>query len=418
MTKKHTHQKGATLVLFVLLLSVLIALMGLALDGGYMLLQKARLQSTADASALACVINSSTCGAGGSNIFPAVNPHNFNVQTTNPVSCPLSTQSSCAKAIASATWTPFIIGFLGANNVNLSASAISGKSSSSPCVSTKQNITMSGGAIINAPICSINAGNNLSLSGGALITSNQIVYGNSLTISGGASTSSTPTKSISAFQDPFGSTTLPSLVAYSNNGTCTNCSGSSCSGGKTCIYSSGTFNSQVSVSGGATATLSPGIYNGGIALSGGATINFQPGIYAIQGGQLSLSGGTVSNGNGVSFYFSGSSAVNISGGATTNLYAPTSTQVASTGGINGMIFWQAASDNAAVNISGGSATILAGNMYLPNANLSLSGGRSVTKPYGTIIANSLTTSGGNTIYIVNTYGASGVGGNGKPILVQ
>ena len=85
MNNQRHHQKGATIVLFTLMLTVLVALMALALDGGYMLLQKARLQSTADAAVLACVINPSTCGAGGSNVFPDVNLYVFNVVTTNPV---------------------------------------------------------------------------------------------------------------------------------------------------------------------------------------------------------------------------------------------------------------------------------------------------------------------------------------------
>lgn len=60
-------QSGSILILVALMMFVLIGFMGLAVDVGFMTLQKTRLQGTADAETLASAINpaSNLCPIGG-----------------------------------------------------------------------------------------------------------------------------------------------------------------------------------------------------------------------------------------------------------------------------------------------------------------------------------------------------------------
>ena len=305
MNKIIAQQKGVTIVLFALLLTVLIGFIGLALDGGYIYLQKTRLQNTADAAALACVLNSPTCGVGGSNIFPDVNLYGFDVETTNPVTCPKTTQSGCAKAVASTTWNTFFMGILGNPTVSLSAVGVAGKViGASSCIVTESFFGANGTNIIKLNNCSASIGGNLNTtnqSGIQILNGTEgtitVFNGNSITGCGNCSPA------------PVG-TSLPLSNLPSNNiPTVPNAPAPSCSPAtKTCTYYPGTYTSAVSLDSKYSYHLTNATYGG---------------VYVFNGG-LDTNSSTVTNSaGGVSLYIPGNKGLKLTG--TVTLSAPTPT---------------------------------------------------------------------------------------------
>ena len=163
---------------------------------------------------------------------------------------------------------------------------------------------------------------------------------------------------------------------------------------------------KVSITGG-TTTLNPGVYDS-LAISGtGTTVTFNPGIYVIKGGSLTLTGGNVT-GNGVMFYVTGkdynpttgapdisdprdpmnqlppgnpgsnfgdvtiNAAMHFSPIDTTNpLYHYANPDI---NNFNGMLFYQRRADKAPVRIEGNSAAgNLTGTIYAKWAPFDIAG---------------------------------------------
>ena len=123
-----------------------------------------------------------------------------------------------------------------------------------------------------------------------------------------------------------------------------------------------------------TVTLNPGCFNG-MDLSGNVTLN--PGTYYINGDDLSFGAQANVTGNGVTFILTSSTAsanpssiaqINMNGGATLNLTAPTS------GTYNGVLVYQ--HRNAPLTnqfINGGADMRIDGAFYMPGTELTFNG---------------------------------------------
>jgi Putative Flp pilus-assembly TadE/G-like len=305
MNKKYQHQKGATIVLFTLLLTVLIGFMGLAIDGGYMLLQKTRLQNTADAAALACVINSTACGSGGSNLFPDVNLYGFDVQTTKPVVCPKTTQLGCVEAVASSTWNTFFLGILGQSTLSLHAKGIAGKNSGgATCVITDASFSTNGTNNVVLNNCSAAIGGSLNTTNNSGIVINPNTGANTITIYNGNSTTCgkcTPAPIGSAGSMPvaanFTAPTIAAAAAPTYNAST-----------KTYTYYPGSYASPVVFDKKYNYVLSSGAYGSAYVFNGG----------------LDTGSAVVTNeAGGVSIYVPGNKSLKLSG--TVTLSAPTPT---------------------------------------------------------------------------------------------
>ncbi len=138
-----------------------------------------------------------------------------------------------------------------------------------------------------------------------------------------------------------------------------------------------------------TATLNPGVICGGINLSGQSSLTFNPGLYIISGG-FSASGQVTINGSGVTFYVADGS-VNLSGGTTMTLSAPTS------GYWQGILFFQARDNFSAASLVGGSSSQLNGVLYFPGAALSFGGGAAGNAWSSTIVSKTLSLVGNTYI---------------------
>jgi hypothetical protein len=305
MNNQRHHQKGATIVLFALLLTVLVWLMGLALDGGYMLLQKNLLQNTADAAALACVINSSACGAGGSNLFPDVNLYGFDVQTTNPVACPKTTQLGCVQAVASTTWNTFFLGILAQSTFSLSAKGIAGKNSGGvTCIITNTSFSTNGNNNVMLNDCSAAIGGSFSTTNKSGIVISPNTDNNLITVYNGHPSacghcSPAPVSVSGAMPTPpsFTAPIIPNAAAPTYNAST-----------ETYTYYPGTYSSPVVFDKKYSYVLSSGLYNSAYVFNGG----------------LDTGSAVVTNGSGgASIYVPGNKSLSLSG--TVTLSAPTPT---------------------------------------------------------------------------------------------
>ncbi|MEO5375826.1 MAG: pilus assembly protein TadG-related protein [Alphaproteobacteria bacterium] len=142
-----------------------------------------------------------------------------------------------------------------------------------------------------------------------------------------------------------------------------------------------------------TVTLTPGRYCGEMSLKGNVTL--APGVYIIDDGGLTIDGGAIVTGEGVTIYLTGStpatvSTVTVNGGATVTLSAPTS------GSYSGMLFWQApgATSSGVNRFNGGATMQLKGALYFPTQEIQFTGG-ATTGPQCTKVVSRVVTFKGN-----------------------
>ena len=307
MSNLHKNQKGSVIILVALAMIGLIGFMALALEVGFMYVQKTRLQSTADAAALACLIKSTTCGSGGLNQFPEVNFYQFTVNTTYPVylvfCSPLNTQTTCAQAVASTTWNSFFGGFLGVpRTFSLAATAIARNHSNVPsCLITTGNFSANGNNAATLNNCSASIGGSLSTTqNGKIIVQN---FGGINVFNGGSAsgcTNCSPTPvSVSGPIPNLPSSTFPT----------TNIGGASL---PELDYTKCTDSQCV-----------PGIYSGVGPVTLTSDTTLKTGNYVFNSGFDNGGKKLTSGVGGVSLYILGTTALNLSSGII-NLTAPSS----------------------------------------------------------------------------------------------
>jgi len=141
-------------------------------------------------------------------------------------------------------------------------------------------------------------------------------------------------------------------------------------------------------------TLLPGRYIGGISISSQPNITFSPGIYYLEGGGLTMSGGSSSfTANGVMFYnaagASGVGKITVSGGGTV-VQSPLAS-----GTYYGMSIFQDRTSTQTITLSGGSGWNFTGTVYAKSAPLVVSGGSGATMG-SQFVADRMTLSGSST----------------------
>ena len=127
---------------------------------------------------------------------------------------------------------------------------------------------------------------------------------------------------------------------------------------------------KVNVAGQRTVTINPGCYNGGIAVSGQATLIMNPGIYYMNGGGFSFTGQGNLVANGVMIVnapSSNSDVININGTGSIQLSPPT------TGIYRGISLWQVRSSTNSINITGNGGSSMTGTFYAAHGTLNVTG---------------------------------------------
>jgi Flp pilus assembly protein TadG len=147
-------------------------------------------------------------------------------------------------------------------------------------------------------------------------------------------------------------------------------------------------------------TLNAGVYCGGITISGNAQVTLNPGTYILNGGGLTVNSANASiTGSGVMFYNTANGfsygPITLSGQPNVNLSAPTS------GTYSGVLFYQdrTITSTTTNEIDGNTNPKMVGSLYFPTTPLTISGGASPTPFVGKLIARTLTVNGNSGLFV-------------------
>jgi hypothetical protein len=366
-------ERGAVVVIVAVCMIMLIGFLGLAADAGYAYLQKTRLQSVADAEALACVVspNSAPCPVSGGDVYPAVNPYGFNVTILNPGDasfCQTSMQTGCAQATVQTTWNTFFIGLLGFKSLNLSATAVAGKNGNIPsCIITTGDFSANGNNQVGLNNCAATIGGSLSTTHKAGIT---ITGLGTISVFNGGNANQCGT----CVPNPVSVSTpipeLPSSVFPTKNldGVAlptlpyTSCKNSACI---------------------------PAIYTGGqVTLNANTTL--QSGNYVFNGGFSNAGYSLTSGAGGVSLYVAGNQTLSLTG--TVNLTAPSA--VGCKAGSEMVISHPYVSSYNSISLHGSNVNLcLNGVVNLSADNVTVGGSSANLNITGSFVAHSIRLNG-------------------------
>ena len=394
--RTHDRRSGFMLITSALSILVLGGFLGLAVDVGYLQYQKRRIQSAADAAAQGAAIqlgakasndtattegkydsgkNGFTDGANGVTVTINIPPHSGNY----------TTKTSTAEAIVKQSNPTYFMRLFDIGSVTVAARSVATVGNSPNCIyaldpSIQDAFLASGGTTTVNAGCGIyvNSSNTKGLegTGGACIDATNVNLvqsendGQFPTCAGWP----TPNYSQRVVTDPLAYLTAPTVPG-------------------TCDYTNYT-----AVNG---ATLSPGTYCGGITVQGGITVHLNTGLYILNGGGLTVSGASnlISNTGGVTFDNTSSAghsynSVNISGGSSTNLFAPTDP----TNPLAGILFFdRTGTSNDKEAISGGSGANFTGAIYFPHSEVDYTGGSAAAGDWTIIVADKVVFSGGSSL---------------------
>lgn len=211
-------------------------------------------------------------------------------------------------------------------------------------------LTMSGNASIHIPAHAVYVNSNhnqaIKSSGQAVLDAPNVWVRGSAQFSGQAHCTGVIHRTSVEFEDPCGGIVLPTGSGMTSYG-------------------------DRSISGGANVVLQPGLY-GSISVSGNSTLTFAPGVHVISS-NLSISSGCIIRGEGVTLIVR-TGSVSISGQADLLLSPPKADDLpAGQKHLAGIVLAQPPTNANSMSLSGGSAFQLLGTIYVPNAELKLSG---------------------------------------------
>ncbi len=379
---KRRTEAGQVLVLAAVSLTTLLVAGGIGIDMGYLRYQRRNMQSAADSAAVAGAgelpygdYSAAALSDAASNAFTD-GSNGITVTVTNPPTNlppgdPYQNNSNAVEVIVAQNQPTFFMKIFGVSGVPVSARAVAYLGNPKGCMyglqpgNTSVNINFAGN--LNAPKCGIIDNGNLSITGTGTVTAAYVGYSGTASIS--ATVTPAPQQNIQG-PDPLSYLTPPAASP--------------------CTYAT----TQVVNSPNPTVLL-PGVYCGGIqiALTNTGTVSFNSGLYVLTGATgLQIAGSSTVTGSGVTFYNTGSGAIDFTGGNIT-LSAPS----APIGSLPAAIlFYQDPSDASAADVSeaGSGNVTLVGTLYFPSAALTISGSNS-TATNTLIVAGSVSIVGGN-----------------------
>jgi hypothetical protein len=380
---KRRSEAGQAIAAVAVGLLVLIGIVGLAIDMGYMRFEKRRMQSAADSAAIAAAselqyypsddikIKMAAWDDSKANGFENDVNGAVVVPSSPPLDAPFAGGSNYVEVKVQQNVPTFFMRIFGVNSTSLSVTAVAELGSSRGCIYALDPASL--GITVNATVTAPNCGivNNAALSiGGGCINAASIGV---LQPFGGGCATPAPVSGIAQANDPLAYLTVPAAP--------------SC-----------TQPALVTINSAIPTTLPPCIYSGGIRVAPTNTgaVTFQPGVHYLSGIGLQSSGPSDLSGNGVTLFvcdaLSGLGAcsalgpapsVQIANTGTVTLSAPVD---GSTGGIPGILFFQHRLDAASATISGGNV-FLTGALYFPGALLTL--GANQQTPYMILVAQSI-----------------------------
>lgn len=395
-------EKGAVTVIFTLMLPIFVAFLGLAIDIGWLYVNRVKMENAADTGSLAGAFQLKR-GSGAASIQAmarhdaGLNGFTHGVDGVNvivnspPTSGNFSGDPSYVEVIVQKSIDTFFIKIVHPNPIAISGRAVAGMplTAAQTCLitlntqNTNRSLWVRDWSNAQMPNCevSVNSTHNKALT---VVGATTTLNAKKISIVGGYDIDGT----VTPLPITGAPTVLDPLAAYvpPAPGACT-------------------FTSQQIYT--TSQTINPGVYCGGILIRNTVTINFNPGVYYLVGGGLTTASNATLNGAGVTFIntfkdhylydpidIGGSGA----GAATITLSAPTSGTTA------GILFYNdPASKNKISKIgwpsAGGNKLMnLTGLLYFPSTQLNFnSGSATVGGDYTYIIAEDMNIIGNNFI---------------------
>jgi hypothetical protein len=388
------REEGQVLAMGVVLLTALLGMLGVIIDGGSYLQQRRQAQNAADAAAVAAAsalhdgasIDTATSAAKEYATANGYGNAGANTVTVNipPTAGPHKGSASYAEVIISQKPNTYFIQAVVPAANSVSGRGVAGYLPGAPCamcvlsphahqalgLSNNGYLTVTnGGVIVNS-----DANDAADLTNNARITATSIgVVGGAL--AGGNSTySPTPVHGITPLPDPLAAVPVPSL--------------------------SGSNLGSVSVSSG-SQTLSPGIYTNLTATNNG-TITLNPGVYVVTG-TVNANNNGILRGTGVMVYFACSAyptpctagqiggQLNMSNNAAYALTAPTS------GPYQGIAIFYDRNNAAPVTLENNAGDTLSGTLYAASAHLDLSNNGGTGQLNSLIVVSTASLSNNGTV---------------------
>ena len=359
---ERSGQKGAVIALVALMIPVLVAGLGLAIDAGAMYEQNRRMQIAADSAALAAaqeVRSLNTAHYEGAALY-AARSNGFErfgdtgIEIRNPPTTgAFKGDSEYVEVVIAQPQPIFFMGLFKETGDTIRARAVAGTSPSDTCLLTlnktsADTLKVSGNGTLRLTDCGVTV--NSSHNRAASATGGAIAEATDFAVVGGTSGDNfnpEPYTGALALDDPMADFVMPPPGACTFAGT------------------------QVIMT---STTLHPGVYCGGLDLRSQAAVTFSPGTYFLAGGGLSANAGAQMLGDGVTFVNTSKPGyaydrIWINGGAAIDLTAPT------TGLWQGILFYQDPSiKTSKVNIFNGGADMkLSGIVYFPTSETKFSG---------------------------------------------
>ena len=400
------RRNGQVAIFASLTLTLMFGALGLAMDLGWDYFLKERVQTAADAAAIAAVVyavNNSdscstvTCGTALNCSGIAAPPASslkagclYATVDGPPVVTASMIENNSAhppaglSGVAPSMWVKATVSAINPNSflflwgfrtATISAAAIGGftNTPAGNCIyvldpSASGAMTMVGAATVSTS-CGIYINSTdpaaLTKKGSGNITGNVDIVGNYSLVGSGTITPA-PATGQKAVANPLASIQAPSFSG--------------------CDYT------NWSTSG--NAALTHGVYCGGISITGSGTITMGPGVYIMNGGGFSAGGSASITGSNIMIYNTAVGtqtigAISMTGSGAYTLSAP------NTGPYQGVLIFQDPTQSIAADVHGSGTSVVTGTLYFPDANLTYTG--STTEEFTALVADTVTLKGTTTL---------------------
>jgi Flp pilus assembly protein TadG len=416
--RKH-GERGSVALLYAVIMLVMMAFAGLAIDVGYMQWQKRRIQAAADAAAMGALrelelnhtSNVTLAGQNDAALNGFTNGQNSTTVTINnpPGFGTYAGNGNAVEVVIQKTFPTFFMMALGQNSVNVAGRAVAmtaaAYGSIGGCIfalhpTGSSVLKINGSYDVHTSCSAIDESSDpsaLTMSGSQTwhFTTHNAHFG----VAGGWSVNG----SAKIVDDTTGKTEDPKQMGSPGDPFYNVLQPSPSNVAVTTIQDT---NGNYTDSTPANHTLNPGVYCGGIRVGNthGVTLKLNAGTYILAGGGLTLGGQAIVDGTaGVTFFNTsggwgcgggggGYAPVHFDGGAKINLKAPTSGNQA---GI--MIFEDRSITDSSYNqILGNSSSTFDGALYFKNSPLKFAGTNSVNG-YLVAVADTISIEGNTTM---------------------
>jgi hypothetical protein len=392
--------RGQVIYVFITFVVILMGFASLGVDIAMLWGARQRMQTAADAAALAA--SDALFGGGSGNVTTAARASSAGNGFTNslgtagntnlvsvavnqpPTTGSFVTTPGAVEVIVKQTQPTFFMSVAGISSVVVSARAVAMATSSQRCIysldpsASGAILANSGGQITSS--CGLmvdsNSSSAITANSGARITGSSVGVVGGVLNNSGATITPTAITGITAFGDPLSALQPPAL---------------------------GTGVTQAPINSGSTKTLNPKIYCG-LNVNSGGTAKLNPGFYSFNG-SVNVNSGSSITGTGVTLYFK-TGTLTLNSGATANLSAPTAS-----GTYEGILVYQDRANNAAPIINSGAGTTMTGALYFPDATLTINSG-GFANVYSILVADDIVINSGAALNINSNYSSLA---DGSPI---